>query len=314
MRHLRALAEAGLTTVHLLPCNDIATIEEDRSRQLDPGPLDHLPPDSDEQQRRVGEVRDARRLQLGLRPAALPRAGGLLRRRGPHARVPGDGRARSTASACASCSTSSSTTRRGDSRLDQLVPGYYHRLTPDGRDRRLDLLREHRDRAPDDGEADARRARALGARVPRRRLPLRPHGPPHEGQPAGGARAARAGAAPLRRGLELRRGRRRRAVRRRLPAQHGRHRDRHVQRRPARRRPRRRAARRGPDGPGLGHRRPVGAGAGAARARRPAPARRLRGAARRRDRLRRRARQRDAVRRARAQAPARRRAWTTACA
>ena len=46
MRHLRMLADAGLTTVHLLPCNDIATIEEDRSRQLHPGPLDHLPPDS----------------------------------------------------------------------------------------------------------------------------------------------------------------------------------------------------------------------------------------------------------------------------
>ena len=56
--------------------------------------------------------------------------------------------------------------------------------------------------------------RDLGARVPRRRLPLRPDGPPHEGEPARGARAARPGAAPLRRGLELRRGRRRRAVRR----------------------------------------------------------------------------------------------------
>ena len=66
MRHLRALAEAGMTHVHLLPVNDIATIEEDRSKHLDPGPLDHLPPASPEQQRRIGRIRDSRRLQLGL--------------------------------------------------------------------------------------------------------------------------------------------------------------------------------------------------------------------------------------------------------
>ena len=46
--------------------------------------------------------------------------------------------------------------------LDRIVPGYYHRLSPDGRARDLDVLREHGERAPDDGEADARLARDRG--------------------------------------------------------------------------------------------------------------------------------------------------------
>ena len=207
----------GLTTVHLLPCNDIATIEEDRSRQLDPGPLDHLAA----RLRRAAAPRRRgarpRRLQLGLRPAALPRARGLLRASRTARASSGRWCARSTAIGLRVVldvvfnHTPPADSRAGPDRPRLLPPAH-----ADRRDLRLDVLREHRDRAPDDGEADARRARALGARVPRRRLPLRPHGPPHEGQPAGGARAARSGAAPLRRGLELRRGRRRRAVRRRL--------------------------------------------------------------------------------------------------
>ena len=57
MRHLRELAEAGLNTVHLLPVNDIATIEEDRARQLEPQcDLPSMPPDSEEQQACVTAV------------------------------------------------------------------------------------------------------------------------------------------------------------------------------------------------------------------------------------------------------------------
>ena len=37
MRHLRQLARSGLNTVHLLPVNDIATIEERRSAQAGAG-------------------------------------------------------------------------------------------------------------------------------------------------------------------------------------------------------------------------------------------------------------------------------------
>ena len=57
MRHLRGLARAGLNTLHLLPSNDIATIEEDRAAQAQPAcDLRALPPDSPLQQACVTAV------------------------------------------------------------------------------------------------------------------------------------------------------------------------------------------------------------------------------------------------------------------
>jgi len=52
MRHLKALAEAGLTHLHLLPVFDIASVNEDRStwQVPDEARLAALPPDSDQQQ------------------------------------------------------------------------------------------------------------------------------------------------------------------------------------------------------------------------------------------------------------------------
>ena len=122
------------------------------------------------------------------------------------------------------------------------------------RGRAVDLLREHRHRARHDGEAHDRLAGLVGHALQGGRLPLRPDGPPHEGQPRarprsparahpGRRRGRRAVDLPLRRGLGLRRGRRRRARRERHPAQHGRHRHRHLQRPPARRGARRRPVR-----------------------------------------------------------------------
>ena len=64
----------------------------------------------------------------------------------------------------------------------------------------LDVLPEHGDRAPHDGEADGRLGRDVGARLQGRRLPLRPDGPSHEGEHArGAARARRLDAAARRR-------------------------------------------------------------------------------------------------------------------
>lgn len=61
MRHLRKLAEAGLTHVHLLPAFDCASINEDKSqwRQVDFAALAKLPPDSEQQQAAVAAVADA---------------------------------------------------------------------------------------------------------------------------------------------------------------------------------------------------------------------------------------------------------------
>ncbi len=60
--HLRGLAAAGLTSVHLLPVFDFTTVPEDRARRAaPPGDLDRYPPDSAEQQAAVEAVaaRDA---------------------------------------------------------------------------------------------------------------------------------------------------------------------------------------------------------------------------------------------------------------
>ena len=94
----------------------------------------------------------------------------------------------------------------------------------DRRGRDLDVLPERRDRARDGREAHGRLRRVVGAQLPRRRLPLRPHGPPQQGEHARGplgprrpdaaeGRRRRQVDLPLRRGLELRRGRRQQALR-----------------------------------------------------------------------------------------------------
>ncbi|WP_377271861.1 pullulanase-type alpha-1,6-glucosidase [Peterkaempfera sp. SMS 1(5)a] len=57
MKHLKALAKAGVTTVHLLPTFDIATIRENRAEQKLPAcDLNALAADSDQQQECVAAV------------------------------------------------------------------------------------------------------------------------------------------------------------------------------------------------------------------------------------------------------------------
>ncbi|MFE5311141.1 pullulanase-type alpha-1,6-glucosidase [Isoptericola sp. NPDC056605] len=56
MTHLRELADAGMTTVHLLPTFDIATIPEDRADQAATGDLSGFAPDGEEQQAAVADV------------------------------------------------------------------------------------------------------------------------------------------------------------------------------------------------------------------------------------------------------------------
>ena len=69
MRHLRGLARAGMNTLHLLPSNDIATIEEDRAAQEEPAcDLAALPPDSEQQQACIEPVRDADGFNWGYDP------------------------------------------------------------------------------------------------------------------------------------------------------------------------------------------------------------------------------------------------------
>jgi pullulanase-type alpha-1,6-glucosidase len=69
MKHLRALARAGLTDVHLLPAFDIATVEERRAAQRQPAcDLASFAPDSPSQQDCVGAVAGADGFNWGYDP------------------------------------------------------------------------------------------------------------------------------------------------------------------------------------------------------------------------------------------------------
>jgi pullulanase len=69
MRHLRALAAAGVTTVHLLPAFDFGGVPEDRSAQARP-PCDlaSFAPDSAEQQACVAQTRNTDAYNWGYNP------------------------------------------------------------------------------------------------------------------------------------------------------------------------------------------------------------------------------------------------------
>jgi pullulanase len=69
MRHLRSLADAGLTHLHLLPAFDFGTVPDRRADQAEPVcDLASLPPDSPQQQRAVMAVADRDGFNWGYDP------------------------------------------------------------------------------------------------------------------------------------------------------------------------------------------------------------------------------------------------------
>ena len=138
MRHLRELADAGMTTVHLLPTFDIATIPEDRSAQETAGDLSGFAPDSTEQQAAVTAVKERDGFNWGYDPYhfSVPE--------GSYATNP-DGGARVAEFRTMVGSLHGAglqvvldqvfnhTAASGQAErsvLDKVVPGYYHRLNP----------------------------------------------------------------------------------------------------------------------------------------------------------------------------------------
>jgi pullulanase len=141
MRHLRSLADAGLSHVHLLPAFDFASVPDRRADQAVPaGDLASFPPDSPEQQRAVMAVADADGWNWGYDPwhytapegsfavdptgasrvlefrrmvAALNDAGLRVVMDVVYNHTMGDGLDRFSV-------------------LDRVVPGYYHRRLADG--------------------------------------------------------------------------------------------------------------------------------------------------------------------------------------
>jgi pullulanase-type alpha-1,6-glucosidase len=141
MRHLRELADNGLNTLHLLPSNDIATIEEDRSRQLQP-PCDlaSFGPASEAQQGCIGLVKDADGFNWGYDPLhyTAPEGSyatdpdGTARTREFREMVKGINRAGLRVVMDVVYNHTPAAGQDPKSVLDRIVPGYYHRLSPSG--------------------------------------------------------------------------------------------------------------------------------------------------------------------------------------
>ena len=141
MRHLTALAHAGLTHVHLLPSFDIATINEDKSQWKEPaGDLASYPPDSTQQQAAVMAVADEDAFNWGYDPwhYTVPEGSYSTNPDGPTrvfefrqmVQSLNQNGLRLVMDVVYNHTNSSG--QNDKSVLDRIVPGYYHRLSGDG--------------------------------------------------------------------------------------------------------------------------------------------------------------------------------------
>ncbi len=142
MQHLEALAQAGLTHIHLLPAFDIASVNEDKStwETVDEAKLRTYPPDSDQQSIAVSKITGTDGFNWGYDPLHYTTP------EGSYATDPnGTPRIVEFREMVQSLNESglrvvmdvvyNHTNASGQSEnsvLDRLVPGYYHRLNADG--------------------------------------------------------------------------------------------------------------------------------------------------------------------------------------
>jgi len=142
MKHLKALADAGLTHVHLLPVFDIATINENKAERSDPSfeELAVFPGDSDQQQAIIVPNRDNDSFNWGYDPFhyTVPEGSYSTNPNGPtrilqfRRMVQGinDAGLRTVMDVVYNHTNSSGQAEK--SVLDKVVPGYYHRLNASG--------------------------------------------------------------------------------------------------------------------------------------------------------------------------------------
>ena len=140
--HLGALADAGLTHIHLLPVFDIATINEhkDEWQAPDPADLAAYPPDSEEQQAAVSATADLDGFNWGYDPWHYTTPEGsyatnpdgstrIVEFREMVQALNGDG-LRVVMDVVYNHTNAAG--QADKSVLDRIVPGYYHRLDGDG--------------------------------------------------------------------------------------------------------------------------------------------------------------------------------------
>ncbi|MCO8276568.1 pullulanase-type alpha-1,6-glucosidase [Actinoplanes sp. TRM 88003] len=139
MKHLKALADAGTTHLHLLPVFDFATIPEKRADQKQP-PCDlaSFPPDSEEQQKCVALVAATDGYNWGYDPLhyTVPEGGYAVdpdsRTKEFRRMVAGVNQAGLRVVMDVVYNHTSAAGTDPHSVLDQIVPGYYQRLLADG--------------------------------------------------------------------------------------------------------------------------------------------------------------------------------------
>ncbi len=141
MRHLKTLAAAGLTDVHLLPVFDLASVPEQGCVNPDPARLAALPPDSEEQQAIVAAGAASDCFNWGYDPLhftapegsyATDAADGATRILEFRRMVMALHRAGLRVGMDMVYNHTSASGQRRNSVLDRIVPGYYQRLNAQG--------------------------------------------------------------------------------------------------------------------------------------------------------------------------------------
>jgi pullulanase-type alpha-1,6-glucosidase len=140
-QYLSGLARSGMTTVHLLPLADYATVNEDKSSwQAPPCNLPSFPPDSDQQQACVKQVAATDGFNWGYDPlhwttpegsyATDPAGAARTREFRDMVSALNRDHLRMVMDVVYNHTTDAGQNGRND--LDRIVPGYYHRLNAGG--------------------------------------------------------------------------------------------------------------------------------------------------------------------------------------
>jgi pullulanase len=138
MRHLKQLAQSGLRAVHILPSFHFASVNEDKSTWLLPGDLSQYPPDGTEQQAAVQATLSSPPYNWGYDPVHYMAPEGSYavdpysRVREYRAMVQGLHRAGLRVVQDVVFNHTNASGEGPNSNLDEVVPGYYHRLDANG--------------------------------------------------------------------------------------------------------------------------------------------------------------------------------------
>ncbi len=138
MRHLRTLAQSGLRAVHILPSFHFASVNEDKSTWLFPGNLSQYPPDGEQQQAAVTATQSSPAYNWGYDPVHYMTPEGSYainpdnRAREYRTMVEGLHRAGLRVIQDVVFNHTNASGEGPNSNLDEVAPGYYHRLDGDG--------------------------------------------------------------------------------------------------------------------------------------------------------------------------------------